>query len=113
VALPAGHHLRFGRRQSERPVPATIVAEKLQPDPGPVSFRPGPPSLGCRNRTGRHGAVNPTARPHGTGLFRCAFLAFTRGLEADLTDTDAPVRRLRHGVARLVAGLDHAGEQPE
>lgn len=40
-------------------------------------------------------------------------LAFTRGLEADLTDTDAPVRRLRHGVALIVAGLDHAGEQLE
>ncbi|MGW1617184.1 TetR/AcrR family transcriptional regulator [Streptomyces sp. NPDC002285] len=34
-------------------------------------------------------------------------LAFTRGLEADLTDPQAPVRRLRHGVALLVTGLDH------
>ena len=33
-------------------------------------------------------------------------LAFTRGLEADLSDADAPARRLRHGVALLVAGLD-------
>ncbi|MET7381654.1 helix-turn-helix domain-containing protein [Streptomyces sp. NPDC005526] len=33
-------------------------------------------------------------------------LAFTRGLEADLSDTDAPARRLRHGVALIVAGLD-------
>jgi len=35
-------------------------------------------------------------------------LAFTRGLEADLSDADAPARRLRHGVALLVAGLDRA-----
>lgn len=34
-------------------------------------------------------------------------LAFTRGLEADLSDPDTPARRLRHGVALLVAGLDH------
>lgn len=34
-------------------------------------------------------------------------LAFTRGLEADLCDPEAPVRRLRHGVALLVAGLIH------
>lgn len=32
-------------------------------------------------------------------------LAFTRGLEADLSDPETPVRRLRHGVALLVAGL--------
>jgi AcrR family transcriptional regulator len=34
-------------------------------------------------------------------------LALTRGLEADLSDPDGPMRRLRHGVALLVAGLDH------
>ncbi|MFE7169752.1 TetR/AcrR family transcriptional regulator [Streptomyces sp. NPDC057616] len=34
-------------------------------------------------------------------------LAFTRGLEADLADPEAPARRLRHGVALLIAGLDH------
>ncbi|HEY5835726.1 TetR/AcrR family transcriptional regulator [Streptomyces sp.] len=34
-------------------------------------------------------------------------LIFTRGLETDLSDPDAPARRLRHGVALLVAGLDH------
>ncbi|MCP3822194.1 TetR/AcrR family transcriptional regulator [Streptomyces sp. A3M-1-3] len=34
-------------------------------------------------------------------------LAFTRGLETDLSDPDAPARRLRHGVALLVAGLNH------
>ncbi|ALV38102.1 TetR/AcrR family transcriptional regulator [Streptomyces sp. CdTB01] len=34
-------------------------------------------------------------------------LAFTRGLEADLTDPEAPARRLRHGVALFVTGLDH------
>lgn len=33
-------------------------------------------------------------------------LALTRGLEADLSDPQAPSRRLRHGVALLVAGLD-------
>ncbi|WP_327122145.1 TetR/AcrR family transcriptional regulator [Streptomyces sp. NBC_01341] len=33
-------------------------------------------------------------------------LALTRGLEADLSDAAAPVRRLRSGVALLVAGLD-------
>ncbi|EST37304.1 hypothetical protein N566_13670 [Streptomycetaceae bacterium MP113-05] len=33
-------------------------------------------------------------------------LAFTRGLEADLSDAEAPARRLRRGVALLVAGLD-------
>ena len=35
-------------------------------------------------------------------------LALTRGLEADLSDPDAPARRLRHGVALLVAGLNHS-----
>ncbi|MGW3953320.1 TetR/AcrR family transcriptional regulator [Streptomyces sp. NPDC004752] len=34
-------------------------------------------------------------------------LALTRGLEADLSDPDAPRRRLRRGVALLVTGLDH------
>ncbi|MEU4887288.1 MULTISPECIES: TetR/AcrR family transcriptional regulator [Streptomyces] len=38
-------------------------------------------------------------------------LAFTRGLEADLTDPQAPVRRLRHGVALFVAGMDHYSEE--
>lgn len=33
-------------------------------------------------------------------------LAFTRGLEADLSDPETPARRLRRGVALLVAGLD-------
>lgn len=33
-------------------------------------------------------------------------LALTRGLEADLSDPDAPRRRLRHGVAMLVAALE-------
>lgn len=33
-------------------------------------------------------------------------LAFTRGLEADLSDPGVPARRLRHGVALFVAGLD-------
>lgn len=35
-------------------------------------------------------------------------LALTRGLEADLSEPDRPLRRLRHGVALLVSGLDHA-----
>lgn len=38
-------------------------------------------------------------------------LALTRGLEADLTDPDLPERRLRHGVALLVAGLPPANTQ--
>ncbi|MFI1167235.1 TetR/AcrR family transcriptional regulator [Streptomyces sp. NPDC020801] len=40
-------------------------------------------------------------------------LAFTRGLEADLSDAEAPVRRLRHGVALLITGLgrtDNGGD---
>ncbi len=37
-------------------------------------------------------------------------LALTRGIEADLSDPDAPVRRLRHGVALLVAGFSHMKE---
>ena len=37
-------------------------------------------------------------------------LALTRGLEADLSDLDAPARRLRHGVALLVAGFTHLKE---
>jgi TetR/AcrR family transcriptional regulator len=39
--------------------------------------------------------------------FAAVLLALTRGLEADLSDPEAPVRRLRHGVALLVAGLTH------
>lgn len=38
-------------------------------------------------------------------------LAFARGLEADLTDPLTPVRRLRHGVALFVAGLDQFSEE--
>ncbi|MDN5860579.1 MAG: TetR/AcrR family transcriptional regulator [Pseudonocardia sp.] len=40
-------------------------------------------------------------------------LAFTRGLEADLSDPAAPLRRLRHGVALLVAGLEHPHDTKE
>jgi AcrR family transcriptional regulator len=40
-------------------------------------------------------------------------LAFTRGLEANLSDPDAPARRLRQGVALLVAGLDQASTTTE
>lgn len=36
-------------------------------------------------------------------------VALTRGLEADLTDPDLPRRRLRDGVALVVAGLSHPG----
>lgn len=39
-------------------------------------------------------------------------LAFTRGLEADLTDAEAPARRLRHGVALFAAGLGRTDDQP-
>lgn len=38
-------------------------------------------------------------------------LALTRGLEADLTDPDLPPRRLRRGVALLVAGLPPANPE--
>ncbi len=34
-------------------------------------------------------------------------LALTRGLEADLSDPDVTLRRLRHAVALIVAGLSH------
>jgi TetR/AcrR family transcriptional regulator len=37
-------------------------------------------------------------------------LALTRGLEADLTTPGEPVRRLRQGVALIVAGLDTVKE---
>ncbi|MFI1566719.1 TetR/AcrR family transcriptional regulator [Streptomyces sp. NPDC020490] len=39
-------------------------------------------------------------------------LALTRGIEADLSEPDAPRRRLRQGVTLLVAGLDHTPHQP-
>ncbi|MFJ8196696.1 TetR/AcrR family transcriptional regulator [Streptomyces sp. NPDC096152] len=39
-------------------------------------------------------------------------LAFTRGLEADLSDPDVPARRLRHGVALIVAGLNRTKNHP-
>ncbi|NJC73710.1 TetR/AcrR family transcriptional regulator [Planosporangium thailandense] len=38
-------------------------------------------------------------------------LALTRGLEADLSDPSAPRRRLRAGVALLVAGAAHESEE--
>ncbi|MGH3309145.1 MAG: helix-turn-helix domain-containing protein, partial [Streptomyces sp.] len=50
------------------------------------------------------GAALPAAE---AAEFAELLLAFTRGLEADLSDPDAPARRLRHGVALLVAGLEH------
>ncbi len=37
-------------------------------------------------------------------------MALARGLEADLSDLEAPGRRLRQGVALLVAGLTHSKE---
>jgi AcrR family transcriptional regulator len=37
-------------------------------------------------------------------------VALTRGLEADLTDPDLPRRRLREGVALVVAGLHPQGD---
>ncbi|MGH3836906.1 MAG: hypothetical protein ACRDSF_14600 [Pseudonocardiaceae bacterium] len=49
-----------------------------------------------------------TARPGVEAVeFAELLLALTRGLEADLSDPDAPARRLRHGVALLVTGLNH------
>jgi AcrR family transcriptional regulator len=38
-------------------------------------------------------------------------LALTRGLEADLSDPDVPARRLRYGVALLVAGLPDSNSE--
>ncbi|URN12411.1 TetR/AcrR family transcriptional regulator [Streptomyces radiopugnans] len=40
-------------------------------------------------------------------------LAFTRGLEADLSDPDAPARRLRRGVELFAAGLDRFPTAPK
>lgn len=49
-----------------------------------------------------------TARPEAeAGELAELLLAFTRGLEADLSDPEAPLRRLRRGVVLFVAGLDH------
>ena len=45
--------------------------------------------------------------------FAAVLLALTRGLEADLSDPEAPARRLRHGVALLVNGLDHPRTNPK
>ncbi|MCM2575982.1 TetR/AcrR family transcriptional regulator [Streptomyces meridianus] len=39
--------------------------------------------------------------------FAEVLLALARGIEADLSDPEAPLRRLRQGVALLVAGLAH------
>ena len=52
--------------------------------------------------TGTVGEAIPAAD---AAEFAELLLAFTRGLEADLSDPDAPARRLRHGVTLLVAGL--------
>ena len=56
-------------------------------------------------------SVITTGRPglagDGPSELAALLLALTRGLEADLTDPEAPARRLRQGVALLVAGLDH------
>lgn len=52
-----------------------------------------------------------TVVPGGDAVeFAELLLAFARGLEADLSDPDpdAPARRLRHGVALLVAGLNQS-----
>lgn len=53
------------------------------------------------------GAVS-TARP-GVEMVEFAelLLSLARILEADLSDSDAPARRLCHAVALLVAGLNH------
>ncbi len=53
-------------------------------------------------------AALSTGRPEAEALEVAELLlAFTRGLEADLTDPGIPARRLRHGVALLITGLDH------
>ncbi|WP_149553092.1 TetR/AcrR family transcriptional regulator [Streptomyces marokkonensis] len=38
-------------------------------------------------------------------------LAFTRGLETNLSDPRVPIRRLRRGVEMFIAGLDHFPEE--
>ncbi|MDH6460284.1 TetR/AcrR family transcriptional regulator [Micromonospora sp. A200] len=54
------------------------------------------------------GALADAAGPRARAVAD-VLVALTRGLEADLTDPDLPRRRLREGVALLVAGLDHPG----
>ncbi|HEY0698453.1 MAG TPA: helix-turn-helix domain-containing protein [Micromonospora sp.] len=52
--------------------------------------------------------VTEAARPEAGDRARTVaelLIALTRGLEADLTDPDLPRRRLREGVALIVAGL--------
>ncbi|WDZ87708.1 TetR/AcrR family transcriptional regulator [Micromonospora cathayae] len=44
------------------------------------------------------------------GLVADVLVALTRGLEADLTDPDLPRRRLREGIALIVAGLHPQGD---
>lgn len=40
-------------------------------------------------------------------------LALTRGLEADVSDADAVLRRLHQGVTLVVAGLHHTHPEQE
>lgn len=54
------------------------------------------------------GAVGDVVAGNAATEFAALLLALTRGLETDLSDPETPVRRLRHGVALLVAGLTHA-----
>lgn len=54
------------------------------------------------------GALADAAGPRARAVAD-VLVALTRGLEADLTDPDLPRRRLRDGVALVVAGLSHPG----
>ncbi|HKD98366.1 MAG TPA: helix-turn-helix domain-containing protein [Micromonosporaceae bacterium] len=56
----------------------------------------------------RDGGIEPAAD------LAAVAVALTRGLEADLTDTDLPYRRLRQGAELLVAGATrtHPGAKP-
>jgi AcrR family transcriptional regulator len=55
--------------------------------------------LGTAIATGRPGVDD-------AGEIAELLMAFTRGLEADLSDPDVAARRLRHGATLIVAGLD-------
>ncbi|MCC5034942.1 TetR/AcrR family transcriptional regulator [Streptomyces sp. WAC 00631] len=65
----------------------------------------------CELLTSAITAARPDLPKAGADEVAQLLLAFARGLEADLTDPQAPVRRLRHGVALFVAGMDHYSEE--
>lgn len=55
----------------------------------------------------------PHAAPDEVDRFVAVLLALTRGLEADPSGPDEPIRRLREGVALLVAGLESHPNDPK